>query len=374
MNMKVLTVIGTRPEAIKMAPLIKSLKKDSFFESYVCSTGQHKEMLHKILNFFDIEPEFNLNCMKPNQTLNYIISSVVDELDKVLAELKPDWILVQGDTTSCMAAALCAFNNKIKVGHVEAGLRTYNRSNPFPEEINRRIVSSIADLHFAPTELARDNLIQERVDAKTVFVTGNTVVDALLEAVNIVDQKIPLVMQLVEKKIKNRRMILVTGHRRESFGDGFEQICAGIKQLAEDYPDVVFVYPVHLNPNVQAVVHEKLSGMENILLIPPQDYPDFVWLMKHAYIILTDSGGVQEEAPSLNKPIVVFRETTERMEGVLAKTAYLAGVSQAGIYNAVARLLTDVKEYSAMASAQNPFGDGLSVARIHSILKNGVAE
>ncbi|MCU6684206.1 UDP-N-acetylglucosamine 2-epimerase (non-hydrolyzing) [Leclercia sp. H6W5] len=368
---KLLLVFGTRPEAIKMASIVEMLKKDSRFEYKVCVTGQHKEMLGQVLQLFNITPDYDLGIMKPGQTLISITTSILEGLNSVLLEEKPDIMLVHGDTTTTLAATLAGYYHQVKVGHVEAGLRTGNIYSPWPEEGNRKVTGALANLHFAPTEASENNLLSEGVNQNSVFVTGNTVVDSLLIAKKILDenQNIQKDFEQNFKFLNNqRRMVLITGHRRESFGKGFEEICHSIKILSQKFPAVDFVYPVHLNPNVMEPVHRILKDVSNIYLIPPQDYMPFVYLMNKAYLILTDSGGIQEEAPSLGKPVLVMRETTERPEAVIAGTVILVGSSKEKIINNVSILLDDIDVYSTMARAHNPYGDGKAAQRILDIL------
>ncbi len=362
---KVLFIFGTRPEAIKMAPLVKEFQMHTnALDTVICVTAQHRHMLDQVLEVFDIQPDFDLDLMQEGQSLLQLTSRVFSGLEEIFNRVKPDWALVQGDTSTVMAASVAAFYSGIKVGHVEAGLRSGNRYAPFPEEINRRIASVTADLHFAPTETARRALLSEGIDDKTVHVTGNTVIDALLFIKERVRQHPPDIAKTINDIIENKRMILVTGHRRESFGSGFEQICMALRDLADQHRDVMIVYPVHLNPNVREPVQRILNGHKNILLIEPQSYTDFVWMMDHSYLILTDSGGVQEEAPSLGKPILVMREVTERMEGIEAGTAKLVGTDRLKIVKEANLLLTNKSEYDKMAQAANPYGDGKASNRI----------
>ena len=367
---KISIIFGTRPEAIKLAPVILELKKYKEFEVNVCVTAQHREMLDQVLEVFDIKPEVDLNIMKANQTLSELTSQAIKLLDKYLSEYKPDIILVQGDTTTVFAASLAAFYHKIKIGHVEAGLRTWNKFSPYPEEINRVLTTKLADLHFAPTNLSKENLLKDGVCEDKIFVTGNTVIDALLiarEKINHKNISIPgLPVNLLKEK--NNKIILITGHRRENFGEGFDNICQAIARLAKEFNDYNFIYPVHLNPNVRKPVFEILSKQENIFLIEPLNYLPFIFLMDKAKIILTDSGGVQEEAPSLGKPVLVMRETTERPEGVNAGTVKVVGTQKQKIVEETKTLLKNKSEYSKMANAVNPYGDGLSAIRIKDIL------
>ena len=373
---KILLVFGTRPEAIKMAPLVKKLQElPEEFQTVVCVTGQHREMLDQVLRLFDITPEYDLNIMKPNQDLYDITSRILLGMRDVLKEVQPDIVLVHGDTTTSMAAALAAFYQQIPVGHVEAGLRTGNIYSPWPEEMNRLITGRITTHHFSPTPLAKENLLREHVDEKQIIVTGNTVIDALQMVVkrlaedkalaNKVAAKINQMGYDVQRLDGNRRMVLITGHRRENFGEGFLNICHAIKHLAEQYKNVDFVYPMHLNPNVRKPVLEILGEKaDNVFLIEPLDYLPFVYMMQHSTLILTDSGGVQEEAPGLGKPVLVMRDTTERPEAVEAGTVLLVGTNREKIEQGVSMLLDDADCYRRMSEAVNPYGDGLACERI----------
>lgn len=366
--MRVLTVFGTRPEAIKLAPVIKELEKHSEFESRVCVTAQHRQMLDQVLRLFGINPYWDLNLMRENQSLFYVTSSALRSLETVFREAQPDVVLVQGDTTTAFVASLAAYYLKIKVGHVEAGLRTHDKFNPFPEEMNRRLADALSDFLFAPTARAKQNLLREGFPKERVFVTGNTVIDALLWVRRQRVEGEGALSQFSQFLDTESRLILVTGHRRESFGEGFEKICRGLKMIAERNPDVRIVYPVHLNPNVKEPVHRILGGVTNVHLIEPLDYAGFVLLMDKAYLILTDSGGIQEEAPSLGKPVLVMREKTERPEAIEAGTARLVGTDSEQIFEETQRLLSDRTEYEKMARAANPFGDGRAAERIVQIL------
>ncbi|MBU9814267.1 UDP-N-acetylglucosamine 2-epimerase (non-hydrolyzing) [Rahnella sp. C60] len=371
--MKVLTIFGTRPEAIKMAPLVLALSQDAAFESKVCVTAQHREMLDQVLRLFDIIPDYDLNIMKPGQGLTEITSRILTGLKPVLDEFKPDIVLVHGDTTTTLSASLAAFYHQIPVGHVEAGLRTGDLSSPWPEEGNRLLTGHLAKWHFAPTENASVNLQRENIGAESIFVTGNTVIDALLWVRDRFNSDVSLAQQLANNYPfldANKKLILVTGHRRESFGKGFERICSALAEIACQHPEVQIVYPVHLNPNVSEPVNRILQSIDNIVLIDPQDYLPFVYLMDKAYLILTDSGGVQEEAPSLGKPVLVMRETTERPEAVDAGTVRLVGTDPAKIVEEVNRLLNDENEYNSMSRAHNPYGDGHACRHILDALKN----
>lgn len=373
---KILLVFGTRPEAIKMAPLVKALQKDTeHFETSVCVTAQHRQMLDQVLEVFGITPEYDLNIMAPNQDLYDITAKVLLGLREVLKDFRPDTVLVHGDTTTSMAASLAAFYMQIPVGHVEAGLRTYNMLSPWPEEMNRQVTDRICTYYFAPTEQSRANLLQENIDAKKIFITGNTVIDALLMAVDIISTtagvKEKMAKELQEKgyTVGDREYILVTGHRRENFGDGFLHICKAIKELAALHPEMDIVYPVHLNPNVQKPVYELLSGLSNVYLISPLDYLPFIYAMQHSTLLLTDSGGVQEEAPSLGKPVLVMRDTTERPEAVEAGTVKLVGTDAEAIVSNVTALLQDKEMYKRMSETHNPYGDGQACERIIAALR-----
>jgi len=382
---KILSVFGTRPEAIKMAPVVKELEKHpDVFASKVCVTAQHREMLDQVLELFDIKPDYDLNIMQPGQDLFDVTCNVLQGLKPVLEKERPDIVLVHGDTTTTMAASLAAFYCSIPVGHVEAGLRTHNKYAPFPEEINRKVTGTVTDLHFAPTASAGNNLLREGVPAESISVTGNTVIDALFMVLDRI-KKGGLEKQIIDKLTVNHpelkpvienssRLILVTGHRRENFGKGFENICQALAEIATANPDVNIVYPVHLNPRVQEPVKRMLgSGKHaNIFLIEPLDYLPFVYLMDRSYLIITDSGGVQEEAPSLGKPVLVMRDTTERPDAVDMGTVKLVGTDQEAIVKNVSSLLSDCKRYEAMANAVNPYGDGRATSRILAILMRPV--
>ncbi len=364
--MRILTVFGTRPEAIKMAPVLRRLADTPGVESLVCVTGQHRQMLDQVLELFGIRPDLDLDLMRAGQGLTYITTAVLERLGEVLDSTRPDRILVQGDTTTTMAASLAAFYAKIPVGHVEAGLRTGNVFSPWPEEMNRRITTLITDLHFPPTEASRDNLLREGVSASHITVTGNTVIDALFDAVAILDAdpaRTAAIDATLPRLDPDKRLILVTGHRRENFGGGLERVASGLRRLA-DRGDVEVVYPVHLNPNVQQAARAVLGSHSAIHLIAPLDYLPFIHLMRHAALIVTDSGGVQEEAPSLGKPVLVTRDTTERPEAVEAGTVKLVGTDTERLVSAANRLLDDRAAYDAMSFAHNPYGDGHAAARI----------
>ncbi|MCA4778590.1 UDP-N-acetylglucosamine 2-epimerase (non-hydrolyzing) [Acinetobacter towneri] len=370
-KINVLVAFGTRPEAIKMAPVVKALQADASFDSKVLVTAQHREMLDQVLAVFDIKPDFDLDIMKPNQTLTQISSNILGRMDDVFNEFRPDIVLVHGDTLTAFVVAQAAFYNQIDIGHVEAGLRTNNLKSPWPEEGNRQLISRIANLHFAPTEISRKSLIDEGLKSENIYITGNTVIDALLSVAERKDLPLPKLSDELSLQLDSReKLVLITGHRRENFGDGFKNICLALKQLAKDNPKVKFIYPVHLNPNVKNVVNSYLSDVSNIILIPPQSYLEFVNLMKHSHIILTDSGGIQEEAPSLGIPVLVMRETTERPEAISARTVKLVGTNQDSIISNVQAILDDKSLYRVMSEASNPYGDGYSAQKIVTILKN----
>ncbi|MGR3971280.1 non-hydrolyzing UDP-N-acetylglucosamine 2-epimerase [Shewanella sp. 1180_01] len=368
---KVLTVFGTRPEAIKMAPLVHALALDHRFEAKVCVTAQHREMLDQVLSLFDITPDYDLNLMKAGQTLNDITARILLELKPVLQEFKPDVVLVHGDTATTFAASLAAYYEQIEVGHVEAGLRTGNIYSPWPEEANRRLTGVLTKYHFAPTETSKQNLIKENFGTEDIIVTGNTVIDALLMVKNKIekdeDLKRTLALQFPFLD-KEKKLILVTGHRRESFGGGFERICEALAITAKANPDVQILYPMHLNPNVREPVNRILADFDNIILIEPQEYLPFIYLMMRSHIILTDSGGIQEEAPSLGKPVLVMRDTTERPEAVEAGTVKLVGTEVSKIVEELNILLTNSGEYEIMSFAHNPYGDGMASKRILELL------
>lgn len=376
--LKILSVFGTRPEAIKMAPVVKELEKHpDRFKSIVCVTAQHRQMLDQVLNLFDIRPDFDLDIMKPGQDLFDVTCGVLQGLKNVLKQVQPDLVLVHGDTTTTMAATLAAYYCGVRVGHVEAGLRTHNKFAPFPEEINRRVTGAVADLHFAPTSAARDNLLKEGIDEKSIFVTGNTVVDALLSVSAKISADESLLIRLdrdFDFLDVKKKLILVTGHRRENFGEGFQNICHALAQIAEEHDDVEILYPVHLNPNVQTPVKQILGDgrLRNIHLIEPVDYLPFIYLMNRSHLIITDSGGVQEEAPSLGKPVLVMRETTERPEAVAAGTVRLVGTDSGTIKAHVRKLLLDDSCYDEMSKAHNPYGDGTAAGQIAAVLLSGV--
>ncbi len=368
---KILTVFGTRPEAIKMAPLVKALKKEAW-NSRVCVTAQHREMLNQVLNLFEITPDYDLDIMKSSQDLFDVTIRILDKIKDVLRDYKPDMVLVHGDTTTTFVTSLAAFYEQIPVGHVEAGLRTGNLYSPWPEEANRKLTGCLTKIHFAPTERSRQNLLQEGIDPLTIKVTGNTVIDALQWVMTKLEHSERESTQLADQFSfleHGKRMILVTGHRRESFGDGFENICKALKAIALKYSDCQIVYPVHLNPNVREPVHRLLANIQNIYLTEPLDYLPFVYMMNRAYLILTDSGGIQEEAPSLGKPVLVMRNNTERPEALEAGTVKLVGTHVETIVNAIDELMQNNESYQSMLKAINPYGDGLACKRIIETLK-----
>ncbi|MFD1244750.1 non-hydrolyzing UDP-N-acetylglucosamine 2-epimerase [Paralysiella testudinis] len=363
-------VFGTRPEAIKMAALIRELKSYNEIELSVCVTGQHRDMLDQVLKLFNIDVDFDLNIMHKNQNLTSITTSILEKIEEIFNLLKPDLVLVHGDTSTTMATTLAAYYHKVKVGHIEAGLRTNNLYSPWPEEGNRKIVGCLADLHFAPTITAKINLLKEGIPEDKIFVTGNTVIDSLLIMQSINEKSAyQNIMQMQYGFLDNyRHMILITGHRRENFGVGFENICKAIRELAETYSDIAFVYPVHLNPNVMDPVHKALSKQNNIYLIEPTGYDHFVYLMSKSHIILTDSGGIQEEAPSLGKPVLVMRANTERPEAVDSGTVLLVGTDSANIVKHTSSLLNDATLYARMSAAHNPYGDGTASKKIADVI------
>jgi UDP-N-acetylglucosamine 2-epimerase (non-hydrolysing) len=367
----VLVVFGTRPETIKVAPIIQEFKR--FPDRVVCQTcvtGQHRQMIEPLFDIFDLAVDFDLQIMRSNQTLEYITSSVLTQVGDIIRAEQPDYLLVQGDTTTAMAAALAAFYNRVKVGHVEAGLRTWNRFEPYPEEVNRKVIDSVSDLCFAHTERAKQNLLQEGIDERIISVTGNTVIDALLHVASL---DVPVAGTILERLPSDgRKMVLVTAHRRENFGRPINDICKAIQTIARQREDVYFVYPVHLNPNIQKPVYEHLSDMDNVLLTEPLNYVEFVQLMKKAHIILTDSGGLQEESPSLGKPVLVLREVTERPEARDAGAIEIVGTDAGNIARCFNRLIDDNERYRKMAEAENPYGDGTASQKIVRSIMNGV--
>ena len=374
---KILIIFGTRPEAIKMAPLVKEFQKDVLnFDTKVCVTAQHREMLDQVLDLFQIIPDYDLNIMKPGQDLYDITSNILLKIKPVLEGFNPDVVLVHGDTATTFATSLAAYHQKIKIGHVEAGLRTGDLYSPWPEEGNRRLTGTLTDYHFAPTENSQKNLLNESLDESSIFITGNTVIDALQLVINQIDTdktlKLKIKKTIVQSGFKelNSKFILVTGHRRENFGQGFLNICEALKVLAKNNPDINILYPVHLNPNVRKPVNELLSNVENIKLVEPFQYEEFVYLMSQSYLILTDSGGIQEEAPSLGKPVLVMRDTTERPEAVEAGTVKLVGSNRDNIIKEVQNLLNDSIEYQRMSRAHNPYGNGNASNNIVNILRD----
>ncbi|NAY91229.1 UDP-N-acetylglucosamine 2-epimerase (non-hydrolyzing) [Muricauda sp. JGD-17] len=368
---KNLIVFGTRPEAIKMAPLVKAFQKSKEFETKVCVTAQHREMLDQVLDFFEIIPDYDLDLMKPGQNLYGLTATIITSLQPVLESYKPDFVYVHGDTTTTMGSSIAGFYSGARICHVEAGLRTFNKWAPFPEEINRRVTGHVADFHFAPTKTSHQNLRNEGVADQTITITGNTVIDALHESVERVKNLDSEELNTLKETISlDKRIILVTGHRRENHGQGFINICQALKEIAQTHDDVEIVYPVHLNPKVQKPVYELLGNMDNIKLIDPLAYPEFVWLMDQSHLVITDSGGVQEEAPSLGKPVLVMRETTERPEAVEAGTVILVGTDKEKIISEASKLLTDEETYKKMSRLHNPYGDGQACKRIVEYMKN----
>ena len=362
-------MLGTRPEAIKLAPVITELEKlYPKFSSYVCATGQHRQMLDQVLELFNITPDYDLDIMTPGQSLAQLTSRVIESLSAVFVKEMPDLVLVQGDTTTAFCGALAAFYNKIPVGHIEAGLRTGNIYSPFPEEINRKLIGSIAHYHFAPTDYAKASLLKEGIDESKVYVTGNTVIDALNVIRPRAESAAFLIRTELEEFIKDSKLVLITGHRRESFGEGFTNICLAIREIADSYHNVVFIYPVHLNPNVRTTVEKILGDHKRIRLIEPLSYLPFIWLMERSLIVLSDSGGVQEEAPSLGKPVLVMRDTTERPEGVSAGNAVLVGTKKERIVSILTKLLDDPGLLNKMSNVRNPYGDGKAAKRIVHVL------
>jgi UDP-N-acetylglucosamine 2-epimerase (non-hydrolysing) len=368
---KVLIIFGTRPEAIKMAPLIKEFKKHpKFFETKICVTAQHREMLDQVLTFFKILPDFDLNIMKPDQNLHTLTSNIIEFLKPILDSFMPDFVFVHGDTTTSMASSIASFYSGAKVCHIEAGLRTNCKSSPFPEEINRQIISRICDYHFAPTEISKSNLIRENISEDTIIVTGNTVIDALLSSINKIKKNPSKIIKELSKRIGTKEVLLITGHRRENHGQGFENICEAIKIIAKEKNEILIIYPVHPNPKVQEPVKRLLSNIKNVLLIDPLTYQDFVWLMNRSKIIITDSGGIQEEAPSLGKPVLVTRVNTERPEAVEAGTVILIGTSIDLIVSKTLEILNCNDQFYKMININNPYGDGMASKRIVKYIKN----
>lgn len=370
---KILIIFGTRPEAIKMAPLVKEFKKNDKFNTKVCVTAQHRQMLDQVLDIFEIKPDYDLNIMKENQDLYDVTSNILLEIKKVFDDFKPDYVFVHGDTTTTFASSLAAFYKQIKICHIEAGLRTFNIYNPFPEEANRVLTSKLTTFHFAPTEKSMQNLLNENIDKNSILVTGNTVIDALFWVLKKIKNDKNLDKNIYEKlqnfinnkfEIKKDKFILVTAHRRENFGDGIKNICKSLKILAKNNPNINFIYPVHLNPNIKKPVSETLCNISNIHLIKPLDYLEFSYLMSLSYLVLTDSGGIQEEAPSLGKPVLVLRDTTERPEAVDAGTVKLVGTCIEKIVDNTQLLIDNKKEYEKMSKASNPYGDGKACEKI----------
>ncbi|MGB2050030.1 MAG: non-hydrolyzing UDP-N-acetylglucosamine 2-epimerase [Flavobacteriaceae bacterium] len=371
---KNLIIFGTRPEAIKMTPLVKEFQKYSdIFETKVCVTAQHREMLDQVLDFFEIKPDFDLDLMKPNQNLYTLTSSILLGLKPILESFQPDYVYVHGDTTTTMASSLASFYSGAKICHVEAGLRTFNMQSPFPEEMNRSVTGVVSNIHFSPTETSKNNLVLENKSEDSIVVTGNTVIDALMFSVNKVknsnyrDKEIEHLISVLDE---GKKLILVTGHRRENHGDGVVRICEALKEIALNNPKAQIIYPVHLNPNVQGPVYKLLSEIDNIQLIAPLSYPSFVWLMDKSYLIITDSGGVQEEAPSLGKPVLVMRDTTERPEAIEAGTVILVGTNKDKIVDEANKLLNETFAYKAMSKLHNPYGDGMASQRIVSYIRS----
>lgn len=362
---KILIVFGTRPEAIKMSPLVKEFKKyPDIFQTNVCVTAQHREMLDQVLSFFDIIPDYDLDLMKPDQNLYSLTSNIITGMKSVLEDFKAEYVFVHGDTTTAMAASIASFYNGSKICHVEAGLRTQNKWSPFPEEINRQIISRLSDYHFAPTEMSKQNLINENITENSILTTGNTVIDSLLQSIDKVNQQPSDLILSFSERLGEREMILVTGHRRENHGEGFIQICEALKAIALDNTERIIIYPVHLNPKVQEPVNRILSDIHNILLIAPLVYEDFIWMMNRSKLIITDSGGVQEEAPSLGKPVLVMRDITERPEAVVAGTIVLVGTDKELIIKETLGLLNNKARFKSMSALHNPYGDGKACDRI----------
>jgi len=373
---KVMFAFGTRPEAIKMAPLIKTFQADKDFVTKICVTAQHREMLDQVLNIFDINPDYDLNIMKPGQDLFDVTENVLSGMKRVLSDFNPDIVLVHGDTTTTSACSLAAFYNKIKIGHIEAGLRTGNIYSPWPEEANRKITGVLADYHFAPTSTSENNLLKENINKKNILVTGNTVIDALYLMIEKIENNPRLksrILELISSQYKlfdDKKIILITGHRRENFGHGFRNICNALKTIADNNPDFDIVYPVHFNPNVQKPVREILSNAKNIHLIEPLSYECFIYMMSKSFFIITDSGGIQEEAPSLGKPVLVMRDSSERPEAIKAGTVKLVGTDYAKIIEESQKLIDDENEYNKMSKAYNPYGDGKASLKILNFIKS----
>ena len=370
MKKKILLIFGTRPEAIKMAPLVKEFKKNlTIFETKVCVTAQHREMLDLVLDFFEIKPDYDLDLMKPGQNLYGLTATIIESLKPILEAYTPNYVFVHGDTTTTMAGSIASFYSGAKVCHVEAGLRTNNKLSPFPEEINRQITGRICDYHFAPTETSKSNLLKENISDSSILVTGNTVIDALIKSVEKVNENPSQLIQDLSKQIGNQEVVLVTGHRRENHGGGFERICKALKRIAKDDTNRLIIYPVHLNPQVQEPVNRILSVVSNVILIDPLAYQDFIWLMNRSRIIITDSGGVQEEAPSLGKPVLVMRDTTERPEAVEVGTVLLVGTNEDLIVSKSLDLLNNDDNFVKMSKLHNPYGDGMASKRIVDFIK-----
>lgn len=367
---KILVVFGTRPEAIKVAPLIQKLKEDKEFEVKICNTGQHKEMLDQVLDFFDLECDYRLDIMTENQTLYSITEKIIHKMKDVLEDFNPDYVFVHGDTSTTMAASISSFYHGAKICHVEAGLRTSDLRNPFPEEANRRVTSVLANYHFSPTESSKENLLLENIDSNKIIVTGNTVIDALLFGIEKVKSDERIVAELKARLLPEKEIVLITCHRRENHGEGILNVCKAIKELALANENYQFIFPVHLNPKILNIVNSELSGIANVLLIEPLNYPNFIWLMNESKIIVTDSGGVQEEAPSLGKPVIVVRDETERPEAVEAGTVKLVGSNTELIIKEVQNLIDNPTLYMEMSSAHNPYGDGKAVERIVDFIKS----
>lgn len=367
---KILVVFGTRPEAIKVAPLIQKLKEDKEFEVKICNTGQHKEMLDQVLDFFDLECDYRLDIMTENQTLYSITEKIIHKMKDVLEDFNPDYVFVHGDTSTTMAASISSFYHGAKICHVEAGLRTSDLRNPFPEEANRRITSVLANYHFSPTESSKENLLLENIDSNKIIVTGNTVIDALLFGIEKVKSDERIVAELKARLLTEKEIVLITCHRRENHGEGILNVCKAIKELALANENYQFIFPVHLNPKILNIVNSELSGIANVLLIEPLNYPNFIWLMNESKIIVTDSGGVQEEAPSLGKPVIVVRDETERPEAVEAGTVKLVGSNTELIIKEVQNLIDNPTLYMEMSNAHNPYGDGKAVERIVDFIKS----
>lgn len=368
---KVLIVFGTRPEAIKMAPLVKGFQNDTKnFETRVCVTAQHREMLDQVLDFFQITPEYDLNLMRPEQNLNQLTAEILIQLKLILEDFQPDFVFVHGDTTTSMATALASFYQQIIVCHIEAGLRTHNLASPFPEEMNRQMTARIAKYHFAPTPKAKQNLISEGIAEENIIVVGNSVIDALMQSIERIKQNPTIVDQGLIKKFQNQEIILITGHRRENHGNGIKNVCRAILSLAKKYPEKRFIYPLHLNPKIKEPVQELLGNTENISLVPPLAYQDFIWLMNQSKIIITDSGGIQEEAPSLGKPVLVTRNATERPEALEHGTVILVGTDKQKIITETSRLLDNPEIYTQISKLHNPYGDGKACEKIINFTKN----